>query len=609
LELSIVLDRNLPPALYTDSTRLRQVLKNLLSNAVKFTEEGSVELRIALATGGWSVSNESLNRAEGVVSFAVSDTGIGIPPDKQAVIFEAFQQGDMTTARRFGGTGLGLSICREVARLLGGEIRLWSRPGEGSVFTLYLPLTYHPLAETSPGLSGDGHAITPAPQPATAPARRNGPLFNPGEAPQEIALYSGGADVSVAQMAPGAVSDDRYDLRPDDRVLLVIEDNAHFARILLDVARQNGFKGVAATRGAEGLALARQLRPSAITLDIRMPDLDGWKILDALKHDPEVRHIPVHVISVVEHRNRGLEQGAIEHLTKPVSKDKLSRALSRLAAMTDRSAKRLLVVEDDERQGQAVVDLIGNGDVVTTVVGSGAEALRAVQEQEYDCVVLDLGLPDIDGFDLIERIAASSPEAPVPIIVYTARDLTREEETRLRKLARSIVVKDATSPGRLVHETTLFLHRVAANLPERQQQLLREAEQSSSGLSGKIALIVDDDVRNVFALSSVLERHGMRVLFSENGKDGIETLLANPEVDIVLMDIMMPDMDGHEAIRRIRSLPQFASLPIIAVTARAMKSDREQCLQAGASDYISKPVDVDHLLSLLRVWLYREAHA
>jgi CheY-like chemotaxis protein len=419
----------------------------------------------------------------------------------------------------------------------------------------------------------------------------------------ELRPHPGSAPAT--QTAPGAVSDDRYERTPDDRVLLIIEDDTRFARIILDAARERGFKGIVATGGAEGLALARQLRPDAITLDIRIPDLDGWKILDSLKHGADTRHIPVHVISVDEQRQRGLEQGVIEHLTKPVSRENLTAALDRLGTLTARAVKHLLVVAEDEAQRTAIVNLVGEGDVEIAAVGTDEEALRAIQEREFNCVVVDLNPVDTSGFDLIAKLHKASRGWPVPVIVYTDRDLTKREAAKLQKLAKGAVVKGATSPEQVLDETSLFLHRIEANLPESKRDMLREAQQKDSSLKGKLALIVDDDVRNVFALSSVLERQGMCVLFAESGKDGLETLLANPEVDVVLMDLMMPDLDGHETIRRIRAIPQFASLPIIAVTAKAMRADREQCLEAGATDYISKPVDIPQLISLLRVWSYR----
>jgi CheY-like chemotaxis protein len=401
------------------------------------------------------------------------------------------------------------------------------------------------------------------------------------------------------------VPDDRQSIEQDDRVLLIVEDDPRFARILLGLARERGFKGVVTGRGDTGVALARRFRPDAITLDLRLPELDGWKVLDLLKHDPATRHIPVHIISATDQRQRALELGAIAHLTKPVERQALAEALDRLTSFAARKLRRLLVVEDDETQRMAIVELIGNGDVETTPVASGTEALAALAAEHYDCVVLDLGLPDMTGVSLIERIRDATADAPVPIVIYTGKELTRREEAQLRRLAETIIIKDVRSPERLLDETALFLHRVEARLPEPKRRMLRELHRSDPVLTGRKVLIVDDDMRNIFALTSALERYQMDVTYAENGREGIEALKARPETDIVLMDIMMPELDGYETIRQIRATDGFGELPIIALTAKAMRGDRERCIEAGASDYITKPVDVEQLVSLLRVWLYR----
>jgi CheY-like chemotaxis protein len=406
-------------------------------------------------------------------------------------------------------------------------------------------------------------------------------------------------------MLAGEISDDRGDIGPEDQVLLIVEDDATFARILLDRARDRGFKGIVTTRGEEAVPLARKFTPNAITLDIRMPDVDGWTVLDRLKHNPETRHIPVQIISVTEERQRGLRQGAMAYLYKPASPEVLDEALTAMKAFVERSVKRLLIVEDDEVQRNSVMELIGDGDVETRAVGSGQEALDALRTERYDCVVLDLGLPDMSGFDLIQRIRDEVGQRDLPIVVYTARDLTRREETELRRLTDTIILKDVKSPERLLDETTLFLHRVQARLPATQRRMLEEAHRVDPALTGRKILIVDDDIRNIFALTSLLERHQVQVLYAENGRDAIELLQNTEDVDLVLMDVMMPEMDGYETTRGIRSLPQFQSLPIIALTAKAMQGDREKCLEAGASDYIAKPADNEQLLSLLRVWLNR----
>ncbi|HMC77528.1 MAG TPA: HAMP domain-containing protein, partial [Vicinamibacterales bacterium] len=573
-----------PPAVETDVKRLQQVLKNLLSNALKFTEKGSVTLTIDAAAAGWSADQETLNRALQVVAFRVTDTGIGIAPEKHRIIFEAFQQADGTTSRRFGGTGLGLSISREIARLLGGEIKLTSQPGEGSTFVLYLPVEFDRVSR---------QAHDDVERSRMVPPRR---------------LHSHTAE-SVPSLDLSAlentVADDRDTVEPGDRVLLIVENDLNFAPILLDAARQKGFKGIVATRGDVGLAMARQLKPDAITLDIDLPALDGWSILDRLKHDGATRHIPVHIISVTDEALRGLKLGAIAHLSKPVTVETLETALTTITGFIDRKVKNLLVVEDNDVERNSIVELIGNGDVKTTAVATGEEALAAMAAQVFDCVVLDLGLGEMSGFSLLETMRSSATLSQIPVIVYTGRDLTKKQETELRRVAETIIIKDVKSLDRLLDETALFLHRVEGNLPEPKRKMLERLHTSDPALQGKKVLVVDDDIRNIFALTSILEQYGVEVVYAENGRDGIEMLKNTPGIDGVLMDVMMPEMDGFEAMRAVRQIRRFKALPIIAVTAKAMKGDREKCLEAGASDYITKPVDTEQLISLLRVWLYR----
>jgi hypothetical protein len=524
-----------------------------------------------------------LNRAKDVIAFSVTDTGIGIPSDKQRIIFEAFQQADGTTSRKYGGTGLGLSISREIARMLGGEIRVLSTPGEGSTFTLYLPRNYTPTALQ----------MTHEKQKEMRTRAADWKLVD-------------AIDAEALLTEATVISDDRNDIQEGDRIVLIVEDDINFARILLDLAREKGFKGLVATTGSTALALAHKYKPTAITLDIRLPDRDGWTVLDRLKHDARTSYIPVHIITVEEQRQRALQQGAFTHLQKPVSHEDLSSAFEEIADFTARRVKKLLVVEDDDVQRMSVVELIGNGDVHTTAVATGKEALAALKEQQFDCMVLDLRLPDMSGFDLIEKLQNELGRYDLPIIVYTGKELTRKEELHLKRVADAIIVKEASSPERLLAETALFLHRVEANLPEQQRQMLEKVHRNDPVLASRKVLLVDDDVRNIFALTSVLEAHNMDVVHAENGYEGIELLKANPDVEVVLMDIMMPEMDGYEAITAIRKMERFKDLPIIALTAKAMKSDRDRCIEVGASDYISKPLDVDQLLSLLRVWLYRQ---
>ncbi|MEH2259535.1 HAMP domain-containing protein [Nostoc sp.] len=571
LAFAIEFTAELPNSIYTDVKRLQQVLKNLLSNAFKFTEQGEVRLRIAVAKLGWSNSNETLNRAQLVIAFSVSDTGIGIAPEKQKVIFEAFQQADGSTSRRYGGTGLGLSISREIARLFGGEIKLISQPGEGSTFTFYLPQSSPESRLTLP----TPYSLLPTPHSALS--IQHSPLIN----------------------------DDRTTIERGDRVLLIVEDDLNFARILLDMAQQQGFKVIAAQTGSTGLMLAQQFLPSAILLDIRLPEMDGWTVLDRLKHDPNTRHIPVHIMTVEEGKQRGLQLGAIAYLQKPLTSETISEALTKIKGFVERQVKNLLVVEDDDTQRLSIVELIGNSDVSTTAVADGATALEAIRTQHFDCLVLDLGLPDMTGFELIEQIKLLPNGKTLPIIVYTGREISKAQETELRRIAETIIIKDVRSPERLLDETALFLHRVQANLPEPKRQILEQLHSQDYLLTGKTALIVDDDMRNIFALTSMLERYQIQVLYAENGREGITLLENTPDIDVVLMDVMMPEMDGYETTRTIRQNEQFKSLPIIALTAKAMQGDREKCIEAGASDYITKPVDTEQLLSLLRVWLYR----
>jgi signal transduction histidine kinase/CheY-like chemotaxis protein/HAMP domain-containing protein len=587
LQFEVEIDPNLPPALQTDTKRLQQVLKNLLSNAFKFTERGSVALKARLATGGWNPEQELLNAANAVVAFSVSDTGIGIPKEKHGVIFEAFQQGDTGTSRKYGGTGLGLSISRQTTRLLGGEIRIESAPGEGSTFTLYLPVLYPVQPSQTPAPGTDDGASD-----ATA-----------GETPKPMPTAS--SRVMLAPVVERAIGDDRSAIEQGDRILLIAEDDPNFAQILLDLARELGFKGLVAQRADRALALAREFQPTAVTLDLRLPDADGWTILDRLKHDPKTRHIPVHIISVEENWQRGLRLGAIDFLTKPATRESLSDALTTLHEFTDRPIKRLLVVEDDDAARQSIVELIGAGDVETTSVGTGQAALEALQAGHFDCMVLDLGLPDMTGFQLITRVKSEIGLRKLPTVVYTGKQLSKREEAELGRLAESVVIKDARSPERLLDETALFLHRVTAHLPEGKRRMLEQLHRTDPTLTGRTVLIVDDDVRNIFALTTFLERSEMKVVYAESGREGIARLQETPEVDAVLMDVMMPEMDGYETMQAIREMQQFRHLPIIAVTAKAMKGDREKCIEAGASDYIAKPVDMDQLLSLLRVWLYR----
>jgi HAMP domain-containing protein/CheY-like chemotaxis protein len=573
LSFDVQLDPNLGRSLVTDSKRLQQVLKNLLSNAFKFTEHGGIRLTVSTALGGWSESHPTLSQAPTVVAFEVSDTGIGIAPEKQKIIFEAFQQADAGTSRKYGGTGLGLAISRELSNLLGGEIQLRSAPGVGSTFTLYLPLKFAGVPVAS-RLS----AVPLSARPVTL-----------------------SADVRPVENIP----DDRHDLQPGDTVLLIVEDDPHYARVVVDLARDAGFKVLVATNGTDALALARQYQPTAISLDVFLPDMLGWTVLSQLKQDPATRHIPVQMITLDEDRQHGLARGAFAFLTKPATAEGLNAALARMKDYARQRRRHLLVVEDNAAEQLSIVQLLGHDDIDITTVASGADALDLLREQPFDCVVLDLRLPDMSGFEVLERIRDDDSLPDLPVVVFTGRELSAEEDARLHTMARSVVVKGVESPERLLDETALFLHRVVSELPREKQRMLERLHSSDEDLVDRTVLLVDDDARNIFALSSVLERRGMRVLAATTGMEAISLIKSTPDLAIVLMDIMMPEMDGYRTIAAIRENPSFRRLPIIALTAKAMKGDREKCLEAGASDYLAKPVNTEQLLSALRMWLHR----
>jgi HAMP domain-containing protein/CheY-like chemotaxis protein/predicted transcriptional regulator len=576
LSFGISVDENLSRSMVTDSKRLQQVLKNLLSNAFKFTAEGGVKLTVSAAVGGWSVDHPILNHAPAVVAFEVTDTGIGIPLEKQKLIFEAFQQADAGTSRKYGGTGLGLAISRELASLLGGEIHLRSAPGKGSTFVLYLPLKY------------SGPTIAPrAPSPsayATAPALQVA-------ATQERVIEQ--------------LADDRLNLEPGDTILLIVEDDAHYAGVLIDLARDKGFKVLVANRGAEALELAKQFQPSAVSLDVFLPDMLGWTVLSQLKHNPLTRHIPVQIITLDEDRQHALARGAFSFVNKPTTTEGVSAALSQIREYARPRRKRLLIVEDNAAEQLSIKALLDHDDIEIVTTDTGAGALSTLRDNPYDCVVLDLRLPDMSGFEVLDQIRNDEALSNVPVVVFTGRELSAEEDAELHTMARSIVVKGVESPERLLDETSLFLHRVITELPVEKQRMLEKLNSSDEDLVGKTALLVDDDARNIFALSSVLERRGMKVLTATTGHEAIALVESTPNIAIVLMDIMMPQMDGYQTMGVIRQNPLLGRLPIIALTAKAMKGDREKCLEAGASDYLAKPVNTEQLLLAIRMWLHR----
>jgi CheY-like chemotaxis protein/signal transduction histidine kinase/HAMP domain-containing protein len=570
LAFEINFDADLGRTLYTDARRLQQVLKNLLSNAFKFTRQGHVRLSVRPATAKWGPDHPALAAAPTVVAFEVDDSGIGIPADKQKLIFEAFQQADASTSRKYGGTGLGLAISRELAHLLGGEIQLRSESGKGSTFTLYIPLHYvPPVAE------------------------------------MRLKMNQNSAERAPVRPAPSErLEDDRDRIAAGDQVLLIVEDDPRYAKIIFDAAHKSGFKGIVCLRGADVLPLATDYNPTAISLDIHLPDVLGWSVLSQLKHNPLTRHIPVQVVTLDDDRHHGLARGAFSYLTKPLQPEALVAALRRIMDFAKAPRKRLLIVDDDPAERVSLTELLHSDDIEILTAADGAGALKMLQENAIDCVALDLKLPDMSGFQILEQMCGSPAMRDIPVVVFTGHELSSEEDGKIRQLARTIVVKGVESPERLLDETALFLHRVIAELPAEKRELLSRLHDSDDYLKGRKVLLVDDDARNIFALSSLLERRGMDVLTATTGREAIETLNST-DVSLVLMDIMMPEMDGYQTMRRIRGSEKHQRLPIIALTAKAMKGDREKCLEAGASDYLAKPVDTEQLLSALRMWLHR----
>lgn len=597
LEFRVESGPDVPPYFYTDSHRLLQILKNFLSNAFKFTVQGHVALRIYKTE--FAFADVPGTAKQDAIAFAVTDTGIGIPEDKLDLIFEAFQQVDGTTSRKYGGTGLGLTISRELAQLLGGDIRVMSRNGQGSTFTLFMPAIteQNDSAQMAATISEVAAAVeTTIPEPA--PSTHTIPHISDIVIPQIV--------LSDPQLlTPGEVEDDREQIEAGDRVMLIVEDDAPFASFILEMARSRGFKGLVATQGDKGLALAYTYKPHMIMLDIHLPVMDGWTVLDLLKQNPETRHIPVHVLSVVDEPQQSLVSGAMAYLKKPISKEMLEQAFNSIENLLNRIPKRLLIVEDNLPLRDSLVELIAHDDVAITAVGYGEEALRELNEGHFDCMVLDLELADMSGFELLDRIRNIEKLRTLPIIIFTGKDLDRKQERELRKYAESIIVKNVKSQERLYAETALYLHRVESQLPEERRKLLHKLNNTEDVFEGKHIMLVEDDIRNVFALTNVLEEHKLKVTYAENGREALHVLEMNPDIDLVLMDIMMPEMDGYEAMKHIRSNPVHEQLPIIALTAKAMKEDRQKCIDAGASDYISKPINTDKLLSMLKVWLYK----
>ncbi|MGA6098191.1 response regulator [Stutzerimonas marianensis] len=572
LQFNVELEDGLPESLYTDRQRLEQIIKNLLSNAFKFTEKGSVELRVS-------------RRDSGRIAFAIRDSGIGIPADQQDVIFEAFRQADGTTNRRYGGTGLGLSISRELAQLLGGTIEVSSEPGAGSLFTLIVPEHYSAPAKA------EAADAAPLPlQPLAAAIAVAEPV--PAKPAEPVAIAS----------AP-SVADDRAHFPFKERSVLVIEDEPQFAAILRDLAHELKYSCLIAQNADHGFDTAVQYRPDAILLDMRLPDHSGLTVLERLKENPITRHIPVHIVSVEDRKEAALQMGAIGYATKPTTREDLKEVFARLEAKLAQKVKRILLVEDDARQRESVARLIEDVDIEITAVEFGEQALELLRSTVFDCMIIDLKLPDMDGHQLLESMAREDICSFPPVIVYTGRNLTREEEAELMKYSRSIIIKGARSPERLLDEVTLFLHKVESDMPPERQKMLKSVRSREKAFEGRKILVVDDDVRNVFALTSALEQKGALIEIARNGHEAIAQLQEVSDIDLVLMDIMMPEMDGFTAMQEIRKDPRLAKLPIIAVTAKAMKDDQDRCLHAGANDYLAKPIDLDRLFSLIRVWL------
>lgn len=557
LKFKVLMHKSLPGHIQTDRLRLDQIVKNLISNAIKFTDKGEVTVSLTAEPGN-------------KVSIAVKDTGIGIPEDKQQYIFEAFQQADGGTSRRYGGTGLGLSISRELVKLLGAEIKLESHPGKGSTFTLTLP---EELAQEE-HVNNDFFTELPKPE-----------------------------NTIVKQSDTVVMPDDRYQITQDDNIVLIIEDDLTFAKILLKQAQQKGFKGIVAATGENGLTLAEEYRPHAIIMDMNLPGIKGDRVVKELKKDPLLKHIPVHIISGEDRSLEMISSGAIEYLTKPIEKDQLEEAFNRIENVIDRKMKNVLIVEGDIAARANMCGLIAGGEVKCLEAQSGKEALKLYKKNHIDCIVLDLDLEDMTGFDLIYELEKIKPDAMAPVIVYTGRLLTKEENDELQRCTESVIIKGAKSEERLLNETALFLHRAISTMPESRNRKITNIQDKDALFKYKKVLLVDDDMRNVFALSKILKERGLEIIKAENGYSALNALELDPAIDIVLMDIMMPEMDGYETMQKIRLQAKFKNLPIIALTAKAMKEDRQKCIDAGANDYITKPVDVERLLSLMRVWL------
>lgn len=583
LKLNVEVGENMPDYISTDIQRIEQVIKNLVSNAIKFTSQGTITVSFKPTPNSVQFFRSGLTHKNSFM-LSVKDTGIGIPKEKQQIIFEAFQQADGSTSRNYGGTGLGLSITKEIAKLFGGEIHLESQPGNGSTFKVFLPVNY------GDAISNENAKPKEAPKPAIQSVLK--PVID-----EKM--------VQLADLQSSKVGDDRDNFTYGDRTILIVEDDENFAKILKKQCHEKGFKFLYAASGEAGLMMAEKYLPSAMILDIKLPGIDGITVLDRIKENPKIRHIPVHMMSALEETIDVFQKGAIGYLTKPISPEKLDDAFTKMEDFINHKVKDLLIIEDDDTMRHQIIEVIGREEVSPTGVSSGQEAIEMLRLMKFDCIVMDLGLPDMTGFELLKKIEAEHKQDLPPVIIYTGKELTQEENAELKKHTDSIIIKGVKSEERLLDETALFLHRVVDNLPKDKQQIISSLHDKDAIFRGKKVLIVDDDMRNLFALSKVLDDKGMIVIEAENGKVALEKLEKESDIDIVLMDIMMPIMDGYETMRQVRLKKEFKNLPIIALTAKAMKDDHERCIKAGANDYLTKPLDIDKLVSLMNVWLYR----
>jgi len=596
LKFNIEMDNNLPDSLETDVQRLNQILKNLLSNAFKFTEKGEVKLRIYDAKNYWKQGNPGLENAKSVVAFEIRDTGIGISKDKQNIIFEAFQQAEGSTSRKYGGTGLGLSISRGLADLLGGSIELESLPGSGSAFTLFLPIDYNPahvkkekqsslkISEYTVGTEMDGSPIQSV-QTVKIPDTR---------------------DLDGINEIINEIGDDRNTILAGDKVVMVVEDDVRFAKIMIEKAHELELKVVVATNFGSVFDLANKYSPIAVTLDVKLPDASGWRILDLFKNDTNFRHIPVHLISGEENRLLAMQRGARSFNLKPLKSEALTILFKDIVEFSERKEKRLLLVEDNEIDSSQIAKVLENADLLAIeIADTGKKALELLRQNEYDCIIVDYMLPDIGGLEFVTEVNSIKKALMSPVVIYSAKEFSPKEKTQLKQYANRILLKSVSSLELLLEEAVMHLHLDHKQMLPEKRRMIENLRIREDVLSNKTILVVDDDVRNLFALTTAFERHNIKAITAESGQEAITILGENKMIDMVLMDIMMPEMDGYETTQKIRREHKNSNLPIIAVTAKAMKGDREKCIEAGASDYITKPVKIDQLLSLMRVWLYK----